>query len=446
MSRREPPFPSTRDQHGAASLVVVMLLFFLMSLVAAYTSRNLIFEQRTSVNQYRSVQAFEAAEAGLEWALAQLNGGRIDTYCLESGATSANTSFRQRYLSVDTSSGMITPLLQGATGSTTRRAGCVWDGSAWSCHCPANSDPVLTTPAGDSVYPAFWVSFSVTNVSRPGVVQIVANGCVKLDSACLASSTNSSNVEGRALVTAVVALKSALPSPPAAALTVLGAVPGGGALKAYNTEPDRGGVTIQAGGAIDTTTFTLASTPGTPSSASVVQNDSSLSGIAALGGLSAADRVFASAFGAWPNAYKLQPALVRITCPSTGCRQALADKVTMNPDRVIWVDGDLTLESAGSIGSASAPAAIVVTGRLVFAGAFTNADCSDPSSLCVYGLVYTRVGNWAGSGIIQGAAFVESDLAASAAPTLVYSGSIVDTIRLRSGSFVRAPGGWRDFP
>jgi hypothetical protein len=34
-----------------------MLLFFIISMVAAYTSRNLIFEQRTSANQYRSTQA-----------------------------------------------------------------------------------------------------------------------------------------------------------------------------------------------------------------------------------------------------------------------------------------------------------------------------------------------------------------------------------------------------
>ena len=112
---------------GAASLIVVMVLFFIMSLVAAYTSRNLIFEQRTSVNQYRATQAYEAAEAGLEWAIAQLNGGRINGSCLEAGVTNANTSFRQRYLAInanplpDPASGMITVLTQPAVGAA--RAG-----------------------------------------------------------------------------------------------------------------------------------------------------------------------------------------------------------------------------------------------------------------------------------------------------------------------------------
>ena len=45
------------DQRGAATLAVVALLFFIVSLVAAYTNRNLIFEQRTSGNQFRATQA-----------------------------------------------------------------------------------------------------------------------------------------------------------------------------------------------------------------------------------------------------------------------------------------------------------------------------------------------------------------------------------------------------
>ena len=72
MSRRpSPAHPRGRTQRGAASLVVVMVLFFIITLVAAYTSRNLLFEQRTSANQYRSTLAFETAEAGIEWALAR---------------------------------------------------------------------------------------------------------------------------------------------------------------------------------------------------------------------------------------------------------------------------------------------------------------------------------------------------------------------------------------
>ena len=56
--------PGSR-QRGAATLIVVMILFFVMTLVAAYTNRSLIFEQRTSANQYRSTQSLEIADAGM---------------------------------------------------------------------------------------------------------------------------------------------------------------------------------------------------------------------------------------------------------------------------------------------------------------------------------------------------------------------------------------------
>ncbi|MFY7949505.1 MAG: pilus assembly PilX family protein, partial [Gemmatimonas sp.] len=64
---------NARRQQGAATLVVVMVLFFIISMVAAYTSRNMIFEQRTGANLYRASQSFEAAEAGMNWALMMLN-------------------------------------------------------------------------------------------------------------------------------------------------------------------------------------------------------------------------------------------------------------------------------------------------------------------------------------------------------------------------------------
>ena len=74
MHRIRPPMRRGHGpRRGAASLVVVMILFFIITLVAAYTSRNLLFEQRTSANQYRATLAFETADAGIEWAIARLN-------------------------------------------------------------------------------------------------------------------------------------------------------------------------------------------------------------------------------------------------------------------------------------------------------------------------------------------------------------------------------------
>ena len=90
--------PQLRAEHGAASLAVVLVLFFIVAMVAAYTNRNLIFEQRTSANSYRSARALAAAEAGIDWAVAMLNGGAIDAQCAASSAP--NGDFKTRYLSL----------------------------------------------------------------------------------------------------------------------------------------------------------------------------------------------------------------------------------------------------------------------------------------------------------------------------------------------------------
>jgi Tfp pilus assembly protein PilX len=107
-THRIPGGSGRTGERGAAALVVVALLFSVLSLVTVYTHRNLLFEQRAAGNQLRSTQAFEAAEAGLEWALTQLNAGRLDAACQPS-MLPTDTSFRQRYLTLDPASGHIDP-------------------------------------------------------------------------------------------------------------------------------------------------------------------------------------------------------------------------------------------------------------------------------------------------------------------------------------------------
>ena len=73
------------------------MLFFILAMVTAYAGRNLIFEQRTSVNNQRAAQAFEAAESGLDMAIGLLSGGRVDAQCTSTNDVAQNT-FRQRHL------------------------------------------------------------------------------------------------------------------------------------------------------------------------------------------------------------------------------------------------------------------------------------------------------------------------------------------------------------
>ena len=59
-------------QRGVATVFIAMVLLLAMGLIAIYTSRSAIVEQRISANEVRAKQALAAATAGLDHALAQL--------------------------------------------------------------------------------------------------------------------------------------------------------------------------------------------------------------------------------------------------------------------------------------------------------------------------------------------------------------------------------------
>lgn len=67
-----------RQQRGAAALLTASLLFFGIALILLYTSRGAIIEQRLAAGDVRGRQAFAAANAGIDHALAYMQNGGID--------------------------------------------------------------------------------------------------------------------------------------------------------------------------------------------------------------------------------------------------------------------------------------------------------------------------------------------------------------------------------
>lgn len=240
--------PRPRPPRGAATLIVVMLLFFIVSLVAAYAARNLIFEQKTATNQYRATQALEAAEAGLEWALAMLNGSRIDANCSPLVPPDfSQPSFRQRYLNISVD-GNYAPRLW-ADGVTRERPSCVRAAGGWNCSCPSGVSPAPTIPGGGGVNPAFRVCFEAVNPPQPGVVRVVSTGRTAFVDQSCDTPVEGMAGEAAASVSVVVALSSALPVPPSAALTAgRNATLTGTTVALVNTDPSTNGVTTQVGG------------------------------------------------------------------------------------------------------------------------------------------------------------------------------------------------------
>jgi hypothetical protein len=414
-------------------LVVVMVLFFIVSLVAAYANRNLIFEQRTSTNQYRSSQALEAAEAGVEWALAMLNHGRITSSCANS-ALPADGSYRQRYV-VTNAAGELTPVLR--PDGTPRVQSCVFNGTGWNCDCPGDADPAPAAPGGGDVLPAFRVRLeSIAPLSRPGVIRIHSVGCTRLDAACLGFNSPGISHEGRAAVRVLVALTGGAAVPPTAALMTRGAIDAGTGTY-VNAQSEGSGITLHAGGAISAAGATVHSLPGTPGSASWIQDDPALVPAAAVP-FSADDRFFAALFNMTPASFQQQPAAVPLVCGGGTCTaQAVRDAVAENPGRPLWLQGGLQVDSAGSIGSVAEPVLLVVNG---------NVDFATPG-VTIHGLVYVRNAAWTvtGSGSIRGAAVGQGSFTNTGTPTIWRDAAVLDTLRWSTGSFVRLSGGWKDF-
>lgn len=74
-------------QRGAAALPISVMLLFVAALILVVVSRTTLMEQRISANEIRAKQAFQAAQAGVDRALAymQTKGG-IDKYINEDGS------------------------------------------------------------------------------------------------------------------------------------------------------------------------------------------------------------------------------------------------------------------------------------------------------------------------------------------------------------------------
>jgi Tfp pilus assembly protein PilX len=419
-------------QRGIASLIVVMVLFLIVSMVAAYASRNLIFEQRTSANQYMSTQAMEAAEAGIEWAISMLNHGRIDANCVSS-AVLTDTTFRERSLNIAAADGRITRV--EAAGQPAQ-ATCVWNGNAWDCACPTAAAGVTlpSAPAGAGTFPAFRVRFisdAVSTTQYPSIVRVEVNGCTRLDDACLSFGGQGVSNEGRTVVRSLLAMTSSLPRPPAAALTAGDDVDLSAAapLALFNTDVGVGGVTIRARGDVNIDNSRLFGPPGTPGPSSLAPNDTSLP--------ATADAFFADAFNMWPLTQRQQPASITLDCDPVACdAAAVRDLAERNPGRPIWLQGDLVIDSAGDIGSAASPVLLTIEGGLSFT---TDAT--------IHGLVYLRSADWAtsGTGTIRGAVVAEGAVSGAGTLRIVYDRALLDSLRLTTGSIVRVPGGWRDY-
>ncbi|MBS0444347.1 MAG: hypothetical protein JSR59_00210 [Proteobacteria bacterium] len=415
----KPHICAPRRLSGAAALVVTLLLFFAMVLGVLFVNRNLIFEQRASANQYRATQAFEAAEAGLEWALAALNADEaIGSDCRASGDPKSG-SFRDRYLLAQ--HGAFVPVT--AAGAALRPS-CVRGDDGWSCSCPDHGAPTLTRPADDVTAPAFTLQFAAG--PKPGTVRAIATGCSRLAAPCLGGPAGTSDAGASHEV--LLGLLPGLRTPPAAALTVRGSVGAGlAALGVHNADPATA-LAIDAGGAIDAAALRITAPAGGSIAASLAPADT------ALAARTPAD-LFTGTFGLPPERWQVQPGVRRIRCDQQPCNALVSGDAAQ---RLTWIDGDARLSGPLTLGSPSRPVILVASGSLELTG-----------DVVIHGLVYAGALTWndtSGRGaLLRGAAISSGDYQGNGTPDIVRDAAILAALHDASGGFARIAGSWRDF-
>lgn len=414
---------SRGSQRGAGALLVVVLLFAAMAIIVGFANRSLVFEQKTSANQYRATMAMEAAEAGLEWAITMLNkSGSITTACLDSVVVT-DVAFRNKYLTYTTGTktwgvvpGTSAPVAAACVTSQT--------GTDWNCSCPpAGAVPTVTAPSVGGFKPAFAIAFVPNPAER--AVDMVSYGCT--------SAVTSATCVGDAAATVrvTVANVAALATAPGAPLTARGAVSiGNAALGVQNGDPTSAGVTINAGMGIDADRARITTSPGTPPSTTLVGNDASLRN-------STESQMFQTFFGVPKETWRDTVADAKLTCPCTETDVAAVLAPPYNK-RKLWLQGDLVMNSNATLGSVPLPFIMIVDGTIEMRG-----------DLAVYGVLYATGVSWnntgGGNALLVGAAISEGNYTGNGTPDYFYDPRVISNLTDIPGTFVRVPGSWRDF-
>ncbi len=428
---------------GVAALTVVMVLFFVMALVAAYTNRNLVFEQRISANSYRATRALEAADAGVEWTLAMLNAGRTSANCTQPGAGAAAGlgDFRSRYLvaSTDETNGEgAFDLPWGQVPANRVYPACITVDGALRCICPALGEgPANIGAPADGIGTAFRITFRLFNddTVRGGAMQFVSRGCANPgtgDNACFAQTDDQPAVDGTTSVIVTVGLVRALPVAPRATLTAGTTITANAPAELQVSNSDfASGITVHAGVSVNASVDSRFVPPSGTGGDGRINSDATLQNLSLQG----VEPWFRAQFTLDRATYQRQPATVRLDC-TAGCNSAaIATALLLNPRNPIWADGDVNLDAAGALGSAADPMMLIVNGNLTVSG-----------NAAVSGFAHANQIDWSAAGATWDGALVSmTSFTTTSVATLRYSRPMLDTIRLRYGSFVRAPGGWNLF-
>lgn len=393
-----------RQQRGAATILVAIILLFAMTMSAFFTHKTLVADREDATNVYTLARAQMGADAGLHLAIAAMQDNASRQQILERNADGIVTGFK--------ATSFTSPSTAPNQGST----------SLWYT-------PAVGNLPGNTTF-----SVRLADRGNPGEefskILIDVRGCWDEEGSTNPDcSTCSAACPVTARASQTIAFQGALAGMPSAALTAKGDVNlGSNAITITNTDPATNGITVHAGGDINPhSANNLETLPGTPPEASLAANDGELSSIAA-------DDYFTRFFGMDKATFKAGASEV------ISCSRVCNNRVDGKTGSVLWADPGadaFVINSNTVVGSPENPVILIVDGPLELRGNST-----------IYGVVYSTSILWdntgGGTSRIYGSAIAEGDFQATGTPNPTYDSDIMKKLATQIGSYIPVTGTWCD--
>ena len=411
----------SRRQQGAATIFITIVLLLAVGLIALYANRGAILEQRLAANEVRAKQAFAAANAGLDAALARWHESGIalvlppgvpsvhtpGVVTLRKAAGDRETYYQFRYCDSTPPNLPNCPAIQGGA----------WSGA---CNVPPSPVQIRVVSCGwsddnTSVQRVSQIIGPSRSLPGPVSAPLIARGAANVltGGASIMNFHNDLTVwtgqtlvgqanNGRTFVRDIVMF----PNPYAPAANP----PNYDFRAAVNNSPACNNVPVGYD----------CSTQGPTIGHDTVTGDTNLSSFAT------APDFFEFIFGSRPDAYKNATAEKIVAATDVGTVATL-------PQTTIWIEGDTDLNGS-VIGAVGDSKILIINGNLTLRG-----------NVVIHGLVFvmgtvTSSGNPKifGSLVTAGNANITGNL------TILYDPLALNQLP-KAGKAAKVPGTWRDW-
>lgn len=399
-------------------MAAILLLIGGALIAVAYTGRALITEQRSAAAQLQAGIAMEAAHAGIDWAVIQLNRPMpLDATC-EAAIPPAGELLAAHLITTDFNTGAIVP------STHTGVVGCNLAPGAWVCDCAGA--PTSTLPSSPSGPAVAGFRLKLSPSARPGTVQLTSAGCADVAAGCTAADTVTSRIS------LLLGVLPTLKSPPAATVMATGQIEFSPGVALSNIDPHTHGLLAAAGGLVTGTPAITASLAGTPLSLLLQSHTASLQS-------PGSSRLFQQHVGLDATRWAELPSVTSVQCEAGNCAPALS-AAQFAGARLIRIEGGFELDGQSTpqvLGSADVPLFIVATGPVIWRGAvrFTGV-------LVAPSLDWHPGGTQRGA--VHGALVLDGDARLLAPADIAYDTVVMNRLR-RTGTLVPVAGSWRDF-